>query len=168
MAYRFFGNLMLLAMIAGFTEPSVIFQEFKSEQIIHYSQMKNVENISDYVVYLNEGDKIPLKMTLDSELLDIAHEEINLVLKQKVYFRYRLPEGINAENESALSEEDQQTLLKNVRIFLSSDAKNWTPYTDIKAVEQVFGLEGGSISFGMGITKEDGLRIFLNAKTNSM
>ena len=59
--------------------------------------MKDIENISSYVFYLNKGDKIPLKMTLNSELLDIANEEINLILKQKVYFRLRIPEGINIE-----------------------------------------------------------------------
>lgn len=103
-------------------------------------------------------------VNLDSELLDIVNEEINLVLKQKVYFRLRLPEGITAEKQSAMSEEDKQKIM----IYLSSDAKRWAPYIDIKAVEQVFGIKGGSVSFGMGITKEDGIRIFLNAKTNRM
>ncbi len=168
MNYRFFNILMMMAITVGCTEPSIIFQDFKTEQIIHYSQMKNIENISNYAVYLNKGDKIPFKLILDSELLDIANEEFNLILKQKVYFRLRIPEGINAEHKSAMSEEDKQKLLKNFMIYLSSDAKRWAPYTDIKAVEQVFGLKGGSFSFGMGVTKEDGLRIFLNAKINRM
>jgi len=165
MNYRFFNMFMMMTIIVGCAKPSIFFQEFKPEQIIHYSQMKNIENISNYVVYLNKGDKIPLKMTLDSEVLDIANEEINLILKQKVYFRLRIPEGINAENKSAMSEKDKQKFFKNFMIYLSSDAKRWAPYTDIKAVEQVFGIKGGSFSFGMGITKEDGIRIFLNAKT---
>jgi len=53
-------------------------------------------------------------------------------------------------------------------IYLSPDAKSWVPYTDIKAVKKVFGMQGGSVSFGMGITKEDGLRIFLNARTTKI
>jgi hypothetical protein len=53
-------------------------------------------------------------------------------------------------------------------IYLSSDAKSWAPYTDIKAAKKVFGIQGGSVSFGMGMTKEDGIRIFLNAKTTKM
>jgi len=168
MKYSFFSILMMMIIIVGCAKPSIIFQEFKTERIIHYSQMKDIENISNYVVYLNKGDKIPLKMTLDSEILDIANEEINLILKQKVYFRLRIPEGINAENNSAMSEEEKQRIIKNIKIYLSSDAKMWALYTDIKAVEQAFGIKGGSVSFGMGITKEDGIRIFLNAKTNRM
>jgi len=92
----------------------------------------------------------------------------NLILKQKVYFRLRIPEGINVENKSALSEEDKQIFFKNFMIYLSSDAKSWAPYTDIKAVKKVFGIQGGSVSFGMGITKQDGLSIYLNVKTTKM
>jgi hypothetical protein len=160
--------LIMMTIIVGCAKPSIIFQEFKTEQIIHYSQMKDIENISNYVVYLNKGDEIPLKMSLDSEILEIANEEINLILKQKVYFRLIIPEGIKAENNLAMSEAEKQRIIKKIKIYLSSDAKMWALYTDIKAVEQAFGIKGGSVSFGMGITKEDGIRIFLNAKTNRM
>ena len=166
MNYRFFDILIMMTVIASCAKPSIIFQNFNTEQMIHYSQMNNIENISNYAVYLNKGDKIPLNITLDSEIVDIANENINLVLKKKVYFRLRIPEGINAENSSEMSEEDKQKLIKNVMIYLSSDAKRWAPYTDIKAVEEVFGIKGGSVSFGMGITKEAGITMSLNVKTN--
>ena len=168
MNYRFLNILMMMAIITGCAKPSIIFQDIKTEQIIHHSQMKNIENISSYVVFLNKGDKIPLKMTFDSEVFDIANKEINLILKQKVYFRLRIPQGINAENKSAMSEEDKQRFLKNFMIYLSPDAKRWAPYTNIKAVEEVFGIKGGSFSFGMGVRKKDGIRIFLNAKTTKI
>lgn len=168
MKYRFFSMLIMITVIVGCAKPSIIYQEFKTEQIIHYSQLKDIENISNYVVYLNKGDEIPLKMSLDSEILEIANEEINLILKQKVYFRLIIPEGIKADNNLAMSEEEKQRIIKNIKIYLSSDAKMWALYTDIKAVEQAFGIKGGSVSFGMGITKEHGIRIFLNAKTNRM
>ena len=168
MLQKFFTILMLLIIIAGCTKQSIILQGFKTEQIIHCSQMENIEKISNYVIYLNKGDKIPLKITLDSEVIDIENEEIDVILKQKVYFRLKLPEGINAENKSIISEEKKQRFFKSFMIYLSSDAKSWVPYTDIKAVKKVFGIQGGSVSFGMGITKEDGLRIFLNAKTTKI
>lgn len=164
-SYPLLSTLTMMSVIAGCAGPRIFVQDFSAEQIIHYSQMKNIENVSDYVVYLNEGDRIPLKMTLDSELLDIASEDIHLVLKQKVYFRLRMPEGIDAENESAMTEEERQKFFGDFMIYLSPDAKTWAPYTDVKAVEQVFGIEGGSFSFGMGITKEDGIIAFLNART---
>lgn len=163
---KFFYILMMMTIIIGCAKSNIIVKDFKTDQIIHYSQLKSIEGISNYVVYLNKGDKISLKMTLDSEILDIANEEINLILKQKVYFRLRMPDGINSKKISAMSEENKQKLFKNIMIYISPDAKMWAPYTDIKAVAQIFGIKGGSFSFGMGIMKNDRITIFLNAKTN--
>ena len=169
MIYRLINILMVMAIIVGCAKSSIIVQSFKTEQIVHYRQITNNENmLFDYVIYLNKGDKIPVKMTLDSEILDIANEQTNLILKQKVYFRLRIPEGIDSEKISTMSEEDKQKLFKNSMLYISSDAKRWAPYTDFKAIEQLFGIKGGSFSIGMGMTKEDGVRMFLNAKTNSM
>ena len=168
MKYRFYTILIMVSIILGCANQRIIYQEYKPEQKIHCSQIKNIENISNYVIYLKKGDKIPLKITFDSEVIDIDNEEINLILKQKVYFRLRIPEGITAENITAMNEENKQKFFKNFMIYLSLDAKSWAPYTDIKAVKKVFGMQGGSVSFGMGITKQDGLRIFLNAKTTKM
>lgn len=165
MAERFF-TILLLITIAGCTKQNIALQGFKkNEQIIHYSQTKNIENISNYVIYLDKGDKIPLRITLDSEVIEVDNEKINLVLKQKVYFRLRMPEGISAEYISAMSAENRHKFFKNLMIFISLDAKSWAPYTDIKAVKKVLGLKGGSVSFGVGITKQAGLEIFLNART---
>lgn len=165
---RFFYLFLMMTLIAGCAQPSMILQDVPTDHIIHYSQMNTIENISNYVVYLNKGDHIPVTMTLESDILDILHEDIHLILKQKVYFRVSIPEGINAEHSSAMNEEEQQKFLKNVKIYLSSDAKRWAPYTNINAVGRIFGLTGGSFSFNMGITKEDGISIFLNGKTQSM
>ena len=164
----FFTILITIFIIVGCTKQSIILQDLRTEQSIHCSQIKNIENISNYVIYLNKGDKIPLKMTLDSDVIEIDNEEISVILKQKVYFRVKIPEGITAENLSAMSEENKEIFFTNFMIYISLDAKNWALYTDIKAVKRVFGIQGGSVSFGMGLTKQDGLRIFLNAKTNKI
>ena len=165
---KFLAILVILVASFSCAKPSIIFQDFKTEQIIHYSQMKNIENISNYVVYLDKGDLIPLKIALDSEILGIADEEINLILKQKIYFRLKMPEGLNADDISSMSEEEKKKHLKEILVYLSPDAIRWAPYTDIKAVAQVFGIKGGSVSFGTGVTKEEGIKIFVRAKTNRM
>jgi hypothetical protein len=72
---RIFAILAMVSIIIGCANQRIIYQEYKPEQKIHYSQMKNIENISDYAIYLDKGDKIPVKMTLDSELVDIADWE---------------------------------------------------------------------------------------------
>ena len=166
MKYRFFAILAMVSIIIGCAKQRIIYQEYKPEQKIHYSQMKNIENISDYAIYLDKGDKIPVKMTLDSKLVDIADWKCDLVLKQKVYFRLKMPEDINAKNKLSMSKDEKLMFLRNIMIYLSSDAEKWVPYTDISAAGKAFGIKGGSISFGMGITKQDAINIFINAKTN--
>lgn len=71
MKYRFFAILAMVSIIIGCANQRIIYQEYKPEQKIHYSQMKNIENISDYAFYLDKGDKIPVKMTLDLSLIHI-------------------------------------------------------------------------------------------------
>ena len=156
----------MVSIFIGCANQRIIYQEYKPEQKIHYSQMKNIENISGYTIYLDKGDNIPVKMALDSQLADIADWNCDLVLKQKVYFRLKMPEDMNTINRSWMSENEKQMVLKNMMIYLSTDAKRWVPYTNIRAAGKMFGINGGSISFGMGIAKIDGISIFLNAKTN--
>ena len=92
MNYKFFVILIFLSINYSCAKSNIIIQNFETEQIVHCSQIDTIDNINNYVVYLNKGDMIPIKMTLDSEILDIANEEIHLVLKQKVYFRLKLPD----------------------------------------------------------------------------
>lgn len=166
MKYRFFVILAMVSVIIGCANQRIIYQGYKPELKIHYSQMKSLENIFDYAIYLDKGDKIPVKMTLDSELVDIADWKCDLVLKQKVYFRLKMPEDMNAKNKLSMSKDEKLIFLRNIMIYLSSDAEKWVPYTDISAAGKAFGIKGGSISFGMGITEQDAINIFINAKTN--
>lgn len=168
MNQRIFTILMLMIIVAGCVKQNIVLQDFSAAPRIHCSQIENIENISNYVIYLNKGDEIPLKITLNSEVIEIDNEQISVILKQKVYFRLRIPEGINSESIKKMSDENKQKFFKSFTIYISLDAKRWAPYTDIKAVKKVFGIQGGAVSFGMGITNEHGLSIFLNAKTTKM
>jgi hypothetical protein len=163
---RIFAILAMVYILVGCANQRIIYQEYKPEQKIHYSQKKTIEDISNYVFYLDEGDKIPLQLTLDSELVDIDDWKCDLILKQKVYFRLKIPEGMQDINTLQMSENEKQMFLRNILIYLSADAEEWIPYTDISAAAKAFGIKGGSISFGMGITKQDAINIFLNVKTN--
>jgi len=166
MNYKLFTILIMFSIVLGCANQRIIRQEYKPEQKIHYSQMKTIDNISNYVFYLDEGDIIPLQLTLDSELVDIDDWKCDLILKQKVYFRLKMPEGTQDINTLPISENERQMFLKNILIYLSADAERWIPYTDVSAAAKAFGIKGGSISFGMGITEQDAINIFLNVKTN--
>ncbi len=159
--------LITITLIAGCTKPGIVLQDYEPDQMIHYSQMQNVENLSGCIVYLSAGDAIPVKMKLDSELFDITHEDIYLILKRKMFFRAIIPEGFDTEDLSVMSEQERQRFYKSFKIYLSSDSKRWALYTDIKAIEQIFGIKGGAFSFGMGLTREEGLEIFLSALINN-
>lgn len=166
MKSRFSILLITITLIAGCAKPGIVIQEYEPEQIIHYSQMQNVENLSGSIVYLNAGDAIPVEITLDSELLDIMHEDIHLILKQKMFFKTIIPEGFDTKDLSTMSEQERQRFYNSFKIYLSSDSKRWTLYTDIKSIEHIFGIKGGAFSFGMGVRREEGLGIFLRAKIN--
>jgi hypothetical protein len=168
MMYRLFGALLVTAITVGCAGPSVVLRDFGPEKTIHYSQLKDVGNLSDYAVYLDEGDTIPVRLNLDSDLFDLSTQEVGLVLKKRLYFRVKVPEGVDLENASEMSERDKQKLLKQIKVYLSLDGKTWAPYTDMKAVNRVLGLKGGSFSVGMGMTKEEGVQIFINVKINRM
>jgi len=165
MNFKFLYIFAIIPLVAACANNGIVYQSYENEKIIHYSQMENFEDISDYVIYLNKGDTILVKMSLDSNLAEIADEETNLVLKQKIYFRLILPEGVDLENLSTMNEAGKNDLLKNIMIYLSSDANKWAPYTDINTVKQVLGIKGGSISVGMGASKEEGIKIMLSATT---
>jgi hypothetical protein len=49
-------------------------------------------------------------------------------------------------------------------LYISKDATEWAPVGDIKAIKKVFGSKGGTISFGMGMSKKEGIWSYLNVK----
>jgi hypothetical protein len=150
-------------LLAGCAKPAIVVEEFEPEQIIHSSRIQNVDNVSDYVVYLDAGDRIPLKVNLDSSVVHVADHEIDLVLKRRIYFRLTLPDGVDTGDLEEMTEEERQKILRGLRVYLSPDAERWAPYTDLRAVKDVLGIAGGSVSFGMGISKEDGIGMVLTA-----
>ena len=162
---KLFGLSMMLILLTGCAKPGIINQEYKPEQMIHYTQVGTIENISDYIVYMNKGDIIPLKMTLDSHLVELASEETDLILKQRIYFRLNKQVDINRKSISSMSTANREKFVKNIMIYLSPDAKRWVQYTDFKSVERILGIKGGAVSFGMGMDKKEGIKMFLNVKT---
>ena len=165
MFLRSLPTLMLFILLVGCSKPQIITRQFKDEDIIHFSQMKNDNDIIDHVIYLNKGDKIPVEMKIESKLLEADKDKIHLVLKQKVYLRLVLPEGMITKDISAMSEKEKQSLIERSMIFVSPDAKKWARYTEMKAIKQLFGISGGSFSIGFGITKEGGPQLKLTAIT---
>lgn len=154
---------VLSVIIMGCSKPQVIVKRFNDESIIHYSEMKDDNDIVNKVIYLNGGDMIPVEMNIKSDVIELESEKVNLVLKQKVFMRLVMPEGSNIKDISTLSEKEKLQLLNQAVIYLSSDAIKWARSTEFKAVKKIFGISGGSLSMGFGITKNDGPKLSLSA-----
>lgn len=168
MNYKYSSILLILATLLSCVNKNIIVQNYEPEKIIHARQTKPTDSLNNYAFYLNEGDSIPIKINLDTEILDISHEKIILTLKRKIYFRLKIPESLNIDDIPKMNEEEIAKLSKEIKVYFSPDAIKWAPYNDIKAVHQLFGIKHGSFSFGMGGTKDEGLTMFLNVKTTHM
>lgn len=168
MRFQLINTFIIMTLLVGCSSSGVIRQNFDEKQILHFSKMENIDDMSGYVFYLNKGDKLPVNIKLENELLNIDKKKINLVLKKKIYFRWIMPKGMKIGSEKKLSEKEKQTLLSKVMIYVSDDAREWARYMDMKAVKKVLGIKGGSFAAGMGFTKEEGIQISLNMKINSI
>ena len=171
--------LISVFTIAGCAKTNMVTKEFKPEHIIHYSklqQLANVANLHSYVVYLNKGDTFPLELSLDTGIIRSADNKIDLVAEQKLYFRVKMPENLSKqelaeleslskEKLSEMTESDREEFFKNYMIYISKDAINWAPLNDIRAMKELIGTKGGTISLGMGMTNKDGIWSYLNVET---
>ncbi len=171
--------LILILITAGCARINIISKEFRPENIIHYSQLDKLEstpsNLNNYAVYLDKGDRFPLELSLDTDIIGIANKKIDIVANQKLFFMLKIPENLSKEElaelenlgkekRSEIRESDKGKLFANTMLYVSRDANEWAPISDIKAVKKVLGNKGGTISFGMGMSKKEGIWSYLNVK----
>ena len=172
--------LILILAISGCAGTNIISKEFRSENIVHYSQLDKLESTSTlnrYVAYLDKGDMFPMEISCDTDIIGIKDEKINMVAKQKLFFMLKMPENISKEELleldnlnkgkiSKMSEADKKNFFNNFMLYISKDATEWAPISDIKSIKKVFGTKskGGTISFGMGMSKKEGIWSYLDVK----
>jgi hypothetical protein len=131
---------------------------------IHYSKIASVNDISQYVIYLNQGDKVPVYVKLEHDLVALAEEKIDLVLKRKVYVKLSLPDNYSMKQIEALTPEQKKVLISQIKIYISPDSSRWANVYDMKQVKALFGIDReGMLSFGAGIDKEKGLHLYFYA-----
>jgi hypothetical protein len=166
-----FAILILILVIAGCAGTNIISKEFGPENTIHYSRLdklKSIPTLNNYAVYLDKGDRFPLELSFDTDFIGIADRKINIVAKQKLFFMLKIPENLSKvelaeletlskEKLSEMSESDRRKFSANFMLYISKDAKEWAPVSDLKAIKKVFGSKGGTISFGMGMSKKEGI-----------
>lgn len=172
--------LFFILAISGCANNNIITKEFNPEQIVHYSELrklKETSSLNNCVVYLDRGDMLPLEISLDTDIIGIEDEKVNVVAKQKLFLMLKMPENLSKvelleleslskEQLSKMSEADKRKFYANFMLYISKDATEWAPISDIQSIKKVFGSKskGGTISFGMGMTKKEGIWSYLGVK----
>ena len=173
--------LIMLVTVFGCAQQHIVQKEFDPNRIRPLNELNTLNDISDlnnWVGYLDKGDSVPLKLSLESEWLGIRQDHVDLVAKRRIYFRITVPEDIPVERLekildldvdtlSAMSNDERAQLFKDVMLYLSRDAVRWAPLNDRGALKEVFEIKGGTLSAGMGINDVEGAWIALSVKALS-
>jgi hypothetical protein len=85
------------------------------------------------ILLMKKGDALPLQLTANLKFARIVSGRNRLVFDQDVYVHLS-PSGIR----------------------ISPDGKTWAPIQDTGVVEQAFGIDGGQMTFGFGISESYG------------
>lgn len=150
-----------------------------SDKIIHYSQLKSwdeTRNLNNYVVYVNKGETIPLKISMETDFMDFKQDQIDIVAKQKLYFMIKMPENLsteelaklnklNARSFSEMSNKQRAEFLKDYMLYVSKDAIHWAPLYGSKAYREVLDFKAGLLSLAIMANTTDGLGVSLDIRT---
>ena len=165
--------------LSGCAAPGVLTKPSDPGRIMHFTEVKKwdeTKSLNNQVFYVNQGETLPLSVSIDSDFMALKQDHIDLVAKQKIYFMVKMPSDLSMEELKKLNNLDAQSLaemddgqkralLKNYMIFISKDAVNWAPLNNGKAIKKVMGFRTGRVSFGMMASTTKGLGASLDLKT---
>lgn len=101
--------LIVTSLIFAFTGCAinkVQTKPYSSDKIIHYSQLKSYDetrNLNNCVFYVNKGETIPLKLSVETDFMDFKQDQIDIIAKQKLYFMIEMPEKLSADELAKLN-----------------------------------------------------------------
>jgi hypothetical protein len=174
------GLFVLLGLIMnGCAAQKIMTKSFESQHIIHYSEIKNWDEsktLNNYVVYVNPGETIPMTISLDTDFMAFKQKQIDLVVKQRLYFLVEMKadlsaaelaklKKINSQSFAEMSPREKKAFFENYKIYLSRDAHNWASLYDSRACREVLGFKSGMLSLGMFISTTHGLGTTMTVKT---
>lgn len=165
--------------ITGCAGQKVLVRPVSAGKMIHHDDLKGwdeTKNLNGYVIYVNEGDTIPLRISMESDFMDFKQDQIDLVAKQKLYFMIKMPENLTAEelarvnhydlqHFSKMSRTERAAFLNDYMLYVSKDAQHWAPLYGGRAYRKVLGFKRGLINFGIMAGTSDGLEANLEIRT---
>jgi hypothetical protein len=171
--------LSVVLAITGCAGQKVLIKPASAEKMIHYSELKGwdeTKSLNGYVIYVNEGETIPLKISMESDFMDFKQDRIDVIAKQKLYFMIKMPEDLTAEelarledlkadHFSKMSRDEMSAFFKDYMLYVSRDAKHWAPLYGSRAYRKVLGFKEGLIHFGIMAGPANGLEANLGIET---
>lgn len=171
--------LSVVLAITGCTSQRVLVKPASAEKIIHYSELDGwdeTKNLNGYVIYVNEGETIPLKLSMESDFMDFKQDRIDVIAKQKLYFMIKMPEDLTAEELTRLKDlkadhfskmscQEKSAFFKDYMLYVSKDASHWAPLYGSRAYRKVLGFRQGLIHFGIMAGPTNGLEANLGIET---
>jgi hypothetical protein len=165
--------------ITGCAAPGVMTKSFEPSSIMHFTEVKKwdaTKSMNNQVFYVNQGETLPLSVSIDSDFMALKQDHIDIVAKQKIYFMVKMPDDLSMEELKKVNSLDAQSLaemddgqrkafFKDYMIFISKDAVTWAPLNNGKAIKKVMGFRSGLVSFGMMASTTKGLGASLKLKT---
>ena len=170
---------ILMIILAGCAGNRILTKPYSPEKMIHYSQLKGwdeAKSLNNYIVYINPGETIPLKISMETDFMDFKQDRIDIVVKEKLYFMIKMPENLSAEELSRLkkltarsfsemSDAQKAAFFKEYMIYVSKDSVHWAPLYGSKAYREILGFKAGMVSFGIMASTTEGLGAILDIKT---
>ena len=172
-------RLAVILAITGCAPQKVLVHPSSPDKMIHYADLQmwdETKSLNGHVIYVNQGETIPLKISLESDFMTSEQDHIDLVAKQKRYSMVKMPENLSTEERSkinALTEHDvgnmsdkqRMDFFKNYMLYISRDATHWAPLYGSRAYREVLGFKEGTISLGLMAGTREGLAANLNIRT---
>jgi hypothetical protein len=157
---------LLALMVGGCCTSKTLVREFPPNEIVRASELKEKQSdIEDLKVYLDEGDTFPLKLSVKSDLIGLEEKQVTLVAKRRIYIWVDFPEGFSRDEVSQMTKEEQRKAFLATRFYLSPDGRTWVPVRKQKTLMKAFGIEGGSISFGLDVSAKKGVTSQLSIRS---
>lgn len=171
--------LAMTISMAGCAAPGVLTKSFEPSNFMHFSEVKKwdkTKSLNNQVFYVNQGETLPLSLSIDSDFMAVKQDHIDIMAKEKIYFMVKMPNDlsieelkklntIDAQRLSEMDDDQRKAFFKDYMIYVSKDAVRWAPLSSGKAIKKVLGFRSGRISFGMMASTTEGLGASLNLKT---
>jgi hypothetical protein len=163
--------LLIVAMVlAGCGGTGLVVKQMDDAHVIpmrDIGTLKDVRELGRYAAYFDQGDHLPLQLDIKTDIIDTREKKIDLVFKKRVYLRAEmagdLPDAQLAElqrhwaDKSAMSDGEKAEFIKHFMLYVSMDGRQWAPWNNPDAMREVLGIQGGSISFGVGVDETTGI-----------